>query len=235
MTWPTPATTTSLDADTDTLQDARPEVKGLADKFNLLVAHVTSFMQSLLSSADAAAARTTLDVPSKNGAGATGTSWGIGITGNAATATTAANVTRSVTGAGLASGGGALTADRAITVPKASQAQAEAGVDDATAMTPLRTRQAIATTAIGVGQTWQDLTASRSAGVTYTNSTGRPIAVAITTSNTNATTSFFVDTVQVGATTHVNGYSNSNQIYAEIPSGSSYNLVGARTKWAELR
>lgn len=66
------------------------------------------------------------------------------IDGNAATSTIATNCSRSVSGAGLASGGGALTADLAITVTKATQAQAEAGTDDATAMTPLRTAQAIA-------------------------------------------------------------------------------------------
>ena len=32
---------------------------------------------------------------------------------------------------------------------------------------------------IGVGQTWQDVTASRVAGITYTNSTGKPISVSI--------------------------------------------------------
>lgn len=143
MTWPTTQTTNSLDADTDTLQNARPEVKGLADKFNLLVAHVTAFMQSLLASATAADARTTLDVPSRNGSGASGT-WGISVTGSAATAGAATDCGRSVTGAGLASGGGALTADRVITVTAASQAQAEAGTDNATAMTPLRVAQAIA-------------------------------------------------------------------------------------------
>lgn len=71
------------------------------------------------------------------------------ISGNAATATnatnatTAANCSRNVNTSGLASGGGALTADRTITVTVASQAQAEAGTDNTTAMTPLRTAQAI--------------------------------------------------------------------------------------------
>ena len=32
-------------------------------------------------------------------------------------------------------------------------------------------------TQIGVGQTWQDVTASRALGVTYTNSTGKPILI----------------------------------------------------------
>lgn len=45
--------------------------------------------------------------------------------------------------AGLATGGGDLSANRTITVPKASQAEAEAGADDTKAMTPLTTRQAL--------------------------------------------------------------------------------------------
>lgn len=50
---------------------------------------------------------------------------------------------RTVSGGGLATGGGDLTANRTITVAKASQAQAEAGTDDTVAMTPLTVKQAI--------------------------------------------------------------------------------------------
>lgn len=46
--------------------------------------------------------------------------------------------------AGLATGGGNLSADRTITVPKASAAQVAAGTDDASAITPL----ALATAAV---------------------------------------------------------------------------------------
>ncbi len=52
--------------------------------------------------------------------------------------------TLTVTGAGLATGGGALTGNQTITVSKSTNAQAVAGTDDATAMTPLRTKEAIA-------------------------------------------------------------------------------------------
>lgn len=45
---------------------------------------------------------------------------------------------RTIVGAGLATGGGDLSADRTITVPKSSQGEAEAATDDASAMTPLR-------------------------------------------------------------------------------------------------
>lgn len=48
-----------------------------------------------------------------------------------------------ITGAGLATGGGALTANRTITVTKATHAQAIARTDNTTGMTPLRTAGAI--------------------------------------------------------------------------------------------
>jgi hypothetical protein len=50
---------------------------------------------------------------------------------------------RTVTGSGLVTGGGDLSANRTLTVTKSSLAQAQAGTDDATAMTPLRTKDAI--------------------------------------------------------------------------------------------
>lgn len=115
MTWPTSQTTTSLDADTDTLQNARSEVKGLADKFNLLVAHVSAYMQGLLGSADAAAARTTLDVPARNGAGAAG-NWPINAQGLSATLSVATG------------GTGATTAAAAFTALKQAASETATGV-----------------------------------------------------------------------------------------------------------
>jgi len=56
-----------------------------------------------------------------------------------------ADKTTSISAAGLATGGGDLSANRTITVPKSSQAQAQAGTDDATAMTPVRVKDAIDT------------------------------------------------------------------------------------------
>lgn len=50
---------------------------------------------------------------------------------------------RTVTGAGLASGGGPLSADRVITVADATQAEAEAGIVTTKAMSPWRVTQAI--------------------------------------------------------------------------------------------
>jgi hypothetical protein len=98
--------------------------------------------------------------------------------------------------------------------------------------------------AIGVGQTWQNLTASRAAGTTYTNSTGRPIMVAITWNDvggvTNAGFDFFIDGVNVASARSggTGGQPQRPNISSIIPSGSTYSatsLVGALNKWFELR
>src|SRR3990167_8096378 len=100
MTWPaSDVPPTGLAAGTDT--PPRSAFLAGAQAFNQMRAHVTTCMQSARGSADAADARTQLDVPSRAGGNATGT-WGIDISGNAATATTATNCSRSVSGAGLA-------------------------------------------------------------------------------------------------------------------------------------
>jgi hypothetical protein len=58
------------------------------------------------------------------------------LTGKADKATT-------ITGAGLATGGGDLSANRTITVPKASEAEAVTGTDDTKAVTPLGVKAAV--------------------------------------------------------------------------------------------
>jgi hypothetical protein len=74
---------------------------------------------------------------------------------------------RTLTGAGLVAAIGDLTADRSIDVPIASQAEAEAGLINNKAMTPLRTAQAIeALFEPGVGS---GVTGSELAGALYPN------------------------------------------------------------------
>jgi hypothetical protein len=58
-------------------------------------------------------------------------------------------VGRKVVGGGLATGGGALSLDRTITVSDATQAEAEAGTSTTVAMSPLRVAQAIAARLLG--------------------------------------------------------------------------------------
>jgi uncharacterized membrane protein YfbV (UPF0208 family) len=54
-----------------------------------------------------------------------------------------APATRTIAVSGLLQGGGSLAADRTISLPVATQAEAEAGTDDTRAMTPLRVAEAI--------------------------------------------------------------------------------------------
>lgn len=238
MTWPSSdVPTTGMDAGTDT--PPRSVFLAWAQAFNQMRSHVTAFMQSLLASADAAAARATLDVPSRAGGNATGT-WGIGISGTAATATDATNCGRSVTGSGLASGGGALTADRTITVTAATQAQAEAGTDNATAMTPLRTAQAIAAQAVplGHGQAYQAVT--RVSGTDYQNALSRTITLVVTFNGRAGQVRVGVSTASYthvsGNTTSVSDDSNSRPVHSiPVPPGHYYRISGTINNVKELR
>jgi hypothetical protein len=85
---------------------------------------------------------------------------------------------------------------------------------------------------IGVGQTWQDVTASRAANVTYTNTTGKPIMVVISETDNN-----------VGATLTVNGVivcyattsANDVPMSAIVPNNGTYIFNAAFIHWVELR
>lgn len=90
---------------------------------------------------------------------------------------------------------------------------------------------------LGVGQTWQDVSASRALGTTYTNSTGRPIMVAGSTYGASSQTQIQVDGAPLGTTSSsgLNGF-----ICAVVPSGSTYKILvasGSATlgAWTELR
>ncbi|WP_378952064.1 hypothetical protein [Mesorhizobium sp. ANAO-SY3R2] len=140
---------------------------------------------------------------------------------------------RSVAGAGLASGGGDLTADRTITVTKSTNPQAVAGIDDTTAMTPIRTKEAFDARALGAGQTWQNV--SRAAGTSYQNTTGRPIQVVINGGITGNNNSFQVSTDNASwvAAGTVNDF---GIVYSVVPNGHYYRLGGGSfSYWSELR
>ena len=90
--------------------------------------------------------------------------------------------------------------------------------------------------AIGVGQTWQNV--SRSSNVTYTNSTGKPIAISgyyIQVSGGTKTIQITVGNIRVAFSD--SGDDNDNQVFAIIPSGSTYvvRVRGTTGNWRELR
>ena len=93
---------------------------------------------------------------------------------------------------------------------------------------------ATAASSIGVGQTWQDVSGSRTAGVTYTNSTGKPIMVSV---RTTATTTDFTITVDSVVTAQVTNINTTRMFMTTIvPNGSTYVVSGYQGgSWAELR
>jgi hypothetical protein len=138
--------------------------------------------------------------------------WAINVTGNATTATTATNVSGIVA---LANGGTGQTT--------ATLAGSALG-------------------AIGVGQTWQNVASSRATGTTYTNSTGRPILVAISGPRpTNAGMQLTVNGITVSWTGWYSlaGGQVLGCVSAIVPAGGTYSVTGwsqdINPTWVELR
>lgn len=88
---------------------------------------------------------------------------------------------------------------------------------------------------IGVGQTWQDVTASRASGTTYTNSTGKPIQYYVSFAYVgNGTASLTVGGVVVNSFTFSLGGTGAS-LSAIVPAGSTYSASGTMSRWTELR
>jgi len=96
----------------------------------------------------------------------------------------------------------------------------------------------------GSGQTYQDVTASRAGGTTYTNSTGKPILALITVNHNVGYILNYTVTVNsvVLATVNVLTSTQSTVAYIPttfiVPNGATYLLTittGTLNKWVELR
>jgi hypothetical protein len=133
--------------------------------------------------------------------------------------------------------------DGAVTFAKidgaaiASQAEAEAGTSSTDLMTPERTEQHMVANALGWGQTYQDMSASRAHSTSYQNTTGRPIFVSIrATDGTGRAIQVSPDNsawLPVGVTVG-SGYRTTNFV---VPNGYYYRINGTTTieQWVELR
>lgn len=88
---------------------------------------------------------------------------------------------------------------------------------------------------IGVGQTWTDVKASRSIGTTYTNSTGKPIMVAVTVQSSPGDSQFYINGSIVAS--FGGDYNNTGAITLIIPDGNTYKVVSSYgiVYWYELR
>lgn len=151
---------------------------------------------------------------------------------------------RQVFGGGLATGGGTLSADRMITVPKATEAQALEGTADTVAMTPKTVKAALeqlitALPVLGVGQAWTDVSALRVGGAPYANDTGRPIMVQIRANNSSG--GIPVQVSANGSTWVTVGHLSQNEyeyLSFVVPAGHYYRIatpITALGLWVELR
>lgn len=121
----------------------------------------------------------------------------------------------------------------------ATDAEAQGGTVPDRAVTP----DNLGATILGIGQSWQDLTASRVAGTLYTNTTGRVIKFQVSgiiTANLGNTNFFEVNGQTVGNIAG-NGAS-ANMHYSqgyEVPPGHTYRVASVAgtsiQRWSELR
>lgn len=93
---------------------------------------------------------------------------------------------------------------------------------------------------LGKAQTWQDMTASRAAGVNYTNNTGEPIAVRARLSAGAAACSgvFLVDGVTVDYFGTSGANADNPSIGDIVPPGGVYRINVSNmsiVSWSELR
>ena len=98
-------------------------------------------------------------------------------------------------------------------------------------------KDALDAASLGVGQTWQNVSASRAINTTYTNSTGKPIFIAIGKTNQPSDMRLDVNGIQVGYASGANEDSQSKTLYAIVPAGATYGTVGLSgfVFWSELR
>jgi hypothetical protein len=242
MTWPTSdVDTTALDAGTDT--PPRSVFLAWAQAFNQLISHVSAFWRGVLDKTTASDAQTAL--------GATATGKALFTAANEAAVRTAAGAT--ATGSSLmtaASGAAAFTAIKQAAsetatgvVELATTTEAAAGTDTSRSVTPAGAEAHMNANALGWGQTWQNVLASRATGVTYTNSTGRPILVQIVARNTSAgdlSANLTVNGVVVSKTAIRTSFAfQEATLSAIVPNSSTYVMSavtsGSVNAWAELR
>lgn len=118
-------------------------------------------------------------------------------------------------------------------VELATNAEAQAATDPARVITPAN----LAAVCLGVGQTWQSPT--RSLGVSYTNTTGRPIVVSIYFFALSASWSctLTVGSVQVDKFQQANASGQYVTLSGIVPAGATYVATATNASistWSEL-
>ncbi len=136
-------------------------------------------------------------------------------------------------GSSVTSAGTCVTTRYGI-IALASSADVLAGTNTTRAVSSSTVKNVL----LGVDQTWQDVTSSRAAGTTYTNSTGKPIQVFISM-GTSAGGSY---TITIGGLSLGGSMSVPNNIGSStsfiVPNNTTYVLTlssATLSKWTELR
>ncbi|WP_103601952.1 phage tail protein [Campylobacter concisus] len=95
---------------------------------------------------------------------------------------------------------------------------------------------------IGINQTWQDVKDQRQAGVTYTNTTERPIFVIVIGSlnHKQAARPFLVNGIKIGDIYGHDGTANTSSLCFIVPPKGTYKAdfsptIGVLYSWAEFR
>lgn len=132
-----------------------------------------------------------------------------------------------ITTTGLLTGGGTLGANRTFDVPKSSNAQALAGTDDTTAMTPLRVKDALGTiTSLSVG-TAVATTSGTAVDFTSIPTTAKRITISL---NEVSWATSGSGLIQLGSTTmQTTGYKASGTRFyfsGGTGSGTAYSTAG---------
>ena len=119
----------------------------------------------------------------------------------------------------------------------ATEAETLAGTDDERIVTPLKLAAAISANVFGKDQTWQNVGASRTVGVTYTNTLDSAIAVAFkAVTNASVQGYFVIDGVNVLDLSYASGSSISTSGIMVVPAGSTYEIdASSETSWFEMR
>lgn len=147
---------------------------------------------------------------------------------------TGTDTTRAITAAGLQA---KVASDTALGIVElATNAETITGTDTTRAITPANLRAA----SLALGQTWQNVSGSRALNTTYTNSTGKSIAVVISVQpSASGNTTLVLDGVTYGQAISASTATIVGSITLIVPNGGTYRLNSSGTvsitNWLELR
>lgn len=131
------------------------------------------------------------------------------------------------------------TESKAGTVKISTTEQAQALTDDTRAITPKKLGDAMNAHVLGMGQAWVDVRSQRLADTTYTNTTGRTIAISAYGFGPDRF-SLTIGGVKIGTYRGVepSGENTDGGVFGIVPPGATYRIDvtgGAIRGWVELR